>query len=328
MGERFDLESDRTGAAFDSRLQSSDARGERDDATRAIGRERERVKGIAQELARRASPGWIKTRAKEVAVEKTVAAKDRVVASPLALGLLAGGITCGVAMLMKRRRPERGYEERDYLVASAEAYGDGGGYARRNELDLEPGRAERLKTAAHDKLDAVNDALHDKVDAVKERAASMRDSAAAMADRAGEGVANLRDRLPSAEAMFDDVKAQASAHPAIVALCALLAGAAIGLLLPVSDRERRVLQPVHDRATSATRDLKDRLQDQIAALQDRLGTAGVDLELKVENLGQKVAQRVAGRTESKPNGFDTESDLDRGFSDSGPSGAGSSSNFS
>jgi len=88
--------------------------GERTEARRSIEAARARMSVIADELARRSSPEYVKSRAREAAMIKASNVRDRAASNPgalAALGALAGGgASFALAKLAKRRRGARPYE--------------------------------------------------------------------------------------------------------------------------------------------------------------------------------------------------------------------------
>ena len=100
--------------------------GERDDARRSIEDARERMSAIAEELARRASPGFMKDRAREAAVRKTSEYREKAMNSPGSWSLLGGliGATAGaVAGKQLRQRREAPPGERWEPAVKSYEYG-------------------------------------------------------------------------------------------------------------------------------------------------------------------------------------------------------------
>src|SRR5690606_13903098 len=87
--------------------------GERDDAKHSIERSGARMSEIAQELARRASPSWVKEQVRERAVKRSSEMKERVSGSPVALGTFGGaaGLLAGIgAGVLAAKRHARSRE--------------------------------------------------------------------------------------------------------------------------------------------------------------------------------------------------------------------------
>src|SRR3954469_15790808 len=82
------------------------------DTRSEIADSRQRMSEIVKELSQRLTPHEIKERAKEVAVRQTRQWKDRIVDSPLALGILGGLVSAGVARFLRSRRSEIGFDYR------------------------------------------------------------------------------------------------------------------------------------------------------------------------------------------------------------------------
>lgn len=77
--------------------------GERDHAQNAK-HARERMSEIAEELARRASPQYIKSRASEATMDKVTEIKERTFESRIALAIVGGVVGATVGALMARGR--------------------------------------------------------------------------------------------------------------------------------------------------------------------------------------------------------------------------------
>src|SRR5437868_15191020 len=86
----------------------------RSDAHREVQGERDRIAEIALELKRRASGEWLRARAKEAAVKKSIEVKDWTIDSPIAIGLIAGCAAAAIGGLLKKRRSAARLEP-DYL---------------------------------------------------------------------------------------------------------------------------------------------------------------------------------------------------------------------
>jgi len=228
------------------------------------------MKDIAAQLARRAEPKYVKQRAKEAAVEKSMQLKDRIVGSPMALGIIGGLVTAGIARALLNQRGGGGYRPGNY---------EPGNYERRG-VTFE-GNERGLGERAQEMKAQVSERVSEKVEAVREQAGQLR-------EQAMEQVEQLRERIPSAQ----DVKERAqqlgarardyaSEEPLITALGALAIGAAFGFLLPVSDPERRVLAPAREqigtRLDSLSSDVTEKVQSKVDDLREKIaGDEGRD----------------------------------------------------
>jgi len=183
------------------------------------------MKDIAAQLARRAEPTYVKRRAKEAAVEKSMELRDRIMGSPIALGIIGGLATATIAKVVMNQQTRGNYvrEQRGF-----------------------EGPERRLTEKAQE----VRTQVSEKVGAVKEQAGHLK-------EQAMQQVGALRERIPSADEVKD--KAQqlttrardyAGDEPLITALGALAIGAAFGFLLPLTDPERRVLAPAREQVGS------------------------------------------------------------------------------
>lgn len=225
---------------------------------------------IVKELSQRLTPHEMKERAKEVAVRETRELKDRIFDSPLALGVLGGLVTAGLARFFRSRR-EIGYAPPEVQT---------GEYRYRGESHL-PGeyraRGEDLKERVGEKAHDLKEKAGEIAENVKERAAELTESAKERAlelkDKAGQMAQRAAEHVPSGE----DVKAATRRvgryvgdEPLIGALAALAAGAAAGLLLPLTEKEREVLEPYRLRAGETIEQLKDNVKEQMEGLGERL----------------------------------------------------------
>ena len=225
---------------------------EREIARAEVDRSRERVKDIAVQLAHRAQPTYVKQRAKEAAVHQSIEIKDKILGSPVALGILGGLATALVAKIVIGRRQDD--EEPRRALAAGEFEPD--------EPD-DPGRIEALKSRAADTIDDV-----------KRAAGNLKDRAVAQGHRLGE-------RIPSK----DEVKARAhdarlrateyaNREPLVTALGAVAVGAALGLLIPLSETERRALGRARDQVSETVHtlasDVGDRVQQKVDELHDQI----------------------------------------------------------
>ena len=214
---------------------------EREGARAEISDSRERIKEIASQLAERAKPTYMKERAKEAAVQKSVELKNRIARSPVALGIIGGITTAGIAKLVMHPR------ERNGEMHPREGNGE---MAR----EFEPGKP-----------------------VASERVGQLKDKAGALKEKAKEKVGNLRERMPSGEEVKTKVRAltaRAGEEPIITALGALAIGAALGLLLPLTQRERRMLEParaqVSDKLESLSTEVGDKVQQKVDELHDKI----------------------------------------------------------
>jgi ElaB/YqjD/DUF883 family membrane-anchored ribosome-binding protein len=223
---------------------------ERQSVRAEIDDSREHLKDIAAQLASRAKPDYVKQKAREAAVEKTMELRDKVIGSPIALGIIGGVATAAIARMLMGQR-ERRYSAREPLFYE----------------EAEP----RLGEQARD----VKSQVGEKVEAVKERAGELKDQAMQQVDR-------LRERIPSTGEVKDRAQYYASRardyaveEPLITALGALAIGAAFGFLLPLSDSERRVLRPAREQVGARLESLSNEVTEKV--------------QTKVEDLREKIA---------------------------------------
>jgi ElaB/YqjD/DUF883 family membrane-anchored ribosome-binding protein len=217
---------------------------ERQSARAEIDDSRERMKNIAAQLARRAEPNYVKQKAKEVAVEKSMELKDRIIGSPVALGIIGGLATAVVARAVLGQQQSRGTYARGPMGYESDELGE---------------KAREAKTL-----------VSEKVEAVKEQAGQLK-------EKAMQQVEALRERIPPAEEVKD--KAQqvvarardyASEEPLITALGALAIGAAFGFLLPLTQRERRLLAPAREQVGAKLESLGNQVTEKVQSKVDDL----------------------------------------------------------
>lgn len=215
---------------------------ERESARAEINDSRERIKDIAAQLAQRAKPSYMKERAKEAAVQKSVEIKDRIAGSPVALGIIGGIATAGIAKLLSHPRDRNGNGHVGYQLASDTS-------ARSEVPDpAAPGKGQQLEEKAGD-----------------------------LKDRAKEQVDKLREHIPTGaevKSKARELTARAAEEPLVTALGALAIGAALGLLLPLTQRERRVLQPareqISDKLESLTSQVGDKVEEKVGELEEKI----------------------------------------------------------
>lgn len=234
---------------------------ERQSARAEIDDSRERMKDIATELAHRAGPKYVKQRAKEAAVEKSMELKNSIIDSPLALGIIGGIATAGIAKVVLGRiaHSRSAPSETPYYSETAE-YGETPGYGS------EPGFGEK----AQELKSQVGEKIGEKVGAVREQATHLK-------EQAMHQVGMLREHLPSAHDVKDraqQVTARARGYagdePLITALGALAIGAALGFLLPLSQPERRLLAPAREQVGAKLESFSHEMTDKVQAKVDDL----------------------------------------------------------
>lgn len=243
--------------------------GERTDAKRSIESSTRHMTEIAQELSRRASPGYIGEQAKEKALNKTQEWKEQMTSSPTALGLIGGalGAAIGRAIAKNRRASTR--------------YGRGSGdlrygYGYRGDLrygddlryrdDLRYGSGEDLRYRDDSGFREGSDRTGAMKEKISEGAQDLKDRASELKDRASDVVSSVRERIPSA----DELRHGAEENPMMIALGGLALGAIAAWLLPVSRKEREMLEPVKQRAGEAVGQLGNKVTDSVQQAQEKL----------------------------------------------------------
>jgi len=249
---------------------------------------------IAHELGNRMKPTNIRQHAKEVAVRKTVEVKNRVLDSPVALGIIGGLITTGIARLLKGGRRSQEWQA---------SYGYAPGYRYAPSMDAGDFEREGLSERASQ----VGERLSERIEDVKERAsetasrisAQVGDKAGELKQRASQAVETVRERLPSGEELrrgardaTETVRHYVGDEPLIGALAAISVGAALGFLIPVSRREREVVGPYKERATEKLQAMSEQISEQ---LEEKVG----QLEERIAGSEQKD-ERGTSEQQSQP----------------------------
>ena len=209
---------------------------ERKSARAEINHSRERMKDIAAQLAHRGQPSYVKEKAKEAAVEKSVEIKDKVVSSPIALGIIGGFATAVIAKRVIKRRQDQQPQGAD-----------------------ERFEGETLSARASEQLDDV-----------KHAAGDLKDKAVQSVEHLREQLPSREDVKTKAREVKERTTAFASDEPLITALGALAVGAALGFLLPLSTRERRLLAPAREKVTEKLDLLGAELDEKVHAKVDQL----------------------------------------------------------
>jgi len=275
---------------------------------------------LVGEIQQRLTPRHMKDRAKEVAVRETRHMKDRIVDSPLALGILGGLVTAGVARWMRSRRFEGGSQERRFGERRSGYAGYGEGYSAYGERtygergygyrDDEAGSvreqaagmrekatetAENLREKATETAENLRNKASETAENLRERAGDLKEKAAEFKNRAGELAHRAKDKIPSTE----DVK-QASRRvanyvgeePIIGALAALAAGITAGLILPVTRREQQVLEPYRAKAEEKLDELAHGVKEQVEGIGERIRGAKPQNENENEKQEDQDAESV------------------------------------
>lgn len=242
---------------------------------------RERIRLIAEELARRSSTEHLKAeasalrarvtarvkskatettdalkaRAREAASERAHTLKEQVMAKPVALAI-AGSVAGALvgAFLGRRSEAAQHYVKAETLSTGtvqppnrelsadiAESFGEPVEEGGFDRATEEAGAKERLSEA----VDHGKERLSEAMGHARQKASSIKDRAQALRHRASERIA---DRAPK----VGDLRGKASGfvhdEPELLAFGALAAGACLGLLFPLTQAERRAMRPLHERA--------------------------------------------------------------------------------
>lgn len=127
-------------------------------------------------------------------------------------------------------------------------------------------RASEMKDRASDKVSEVKDRIVGRASDVSDR---VRSRASDVSDRMRSRAYDLRDRMPGSE----DLRANAQENPAFWAFGALAVGAVLGLLLPVTESERRALAPAKEKLREASQQAAQTVSDKVS---EKMGQSGAN----------------------------------------------------
>lgn len=284
------------------------ASGSRDEA-------RARIRLIAEELARRSRTEHLKAeasalrtrvteqvkskanekkdalklRAREAARERALTLKEKVMARPVALAI-AGGVAGAVVGALLGRRSE---ESQHYVRAETLSTGtvQPGNWEAREDTGPSMGeRAGEAKARVAGAVDQTKERLSETVgqtrehlsgamDRVKERASSIKDRASELRHRAGERIGS---HVPSRSELRGRAGNMVREDPAMLAFAALAAGACVGLLLPLTDTERRTLRGAHAKAKEGLQTGFAKAQEAIEGVGESNAQANEDVEIETQ----------------------------------------------
>lgn len=257
-----------------------------------VARERARLSAIAEELARRTAPEYLKAQAselqekakvlakdkakelqdkvtetardkaheaKDAALDKVEAFKERAMANSTGmnvLGALVGAATgIGVMRFLQERR-EREYVSGyggyrygfGYREAASDKFADVGEQAE--------GKLSGAKAKAGEAVDAAKTKASDAVDAAKSKVGDVKEQVSRKADE-------LREKIPSRYEMREKVDHYVHDDPFMVALGALVIGGLAGMILPLSEGERRAYRDVRMKAEHTLEQAGDMIEKKL-----------------------------------------------------------------
>lgn len=285
------------------------ASGSRDEA-------RARIRLIAEELARRSRTEHLKAeasalrtrvtekvkskanekkdalklRAREAVRERALTLKEKVMARPVALAI-AGGVAGAVVGALLGRRSE---ESQHYVKAKTLSTGtvQPSNWEARVETGPSMGeRAEEAKARVSGAVDQTREKLSETVDQTrehlagavdraKERASSLKDRASELGHRAGERIGS---HLPSGSELKGKAGNFVREDPAMLAFAALAAGACVGLLLPLTEVERRTLRGAHAKAKEGLQTGFSKAEEVLEGAQKSNAQANEDVEIETRS---------------------------------------------
>lgn len=278
---------------------------------------RERLSDIAAELARRAQPEYVKAQAKEVAREKVdeLKGRARVVAQDKFdgmketamqskgtsfLGAVIGGAMGFAITKFLQDRARGGVEYRGFGPYSGYREVGYGFEGTQPRSDSVKDKFADVKSQASDKLDDVKSRASDMVDSAKEKVSDV-------ADRISSEARDLRQRIPATDELKTKASGVVEDDPIIVGLGALAFGAIAGLLLPVSESERRAYAKVRIAAEEKLHEAGGMLQQKLEGVADQMQGAGEQVRGAAQAIGntsgqQRVSSDTTGTTLSGSRG--------------------------
>jgi ElaB/YqjD/DUF883 family membrane-anchored ribosome-binding protein len=175
------------------------------------------------------------------------------------------------------------YEQGGYVQGGGDDGGgdDGGGLKERIAGGAQDLR-HRVEGRSGEVTERIRDGAHGLRGAAEEKAGHLmhdaRERLGEVRSRAGHAMHSARDHIPSRQDLRHSaiaMKHTAADHPGIWALAAVAAGAVIGSMMPVSDRERQALQPVKARAREKLEGLqaqaRERVESVTSEVKERIG---------------------------------------------------------
>lgn len=218
--------------------------GERHDAKRSIESARESMSEIADELVRRASPQYVKQRVKEAAVTKTSEVRERAMVNPWFFPVVGGTLGVMIGRAVGQQIRERRAEAPRYR---------GDGY-RREAAYGEP-YAGYLPTEAEEERGRL-----------REKAESVKEGVREAGEKVSEKTAHLRERMPSREELGGRMRESAGERPFLWALGATVLGALFGVMVPLSEKERRTLGAAKEKAEEQIKEMGTRAAEATRAM--------------------------------------------------------------
>lgn len=257
---------------------------------------RDRVTAQAKAKAQEKTDEF-KARAKEAARVKALNLRDQVkeqmMAKPVALGILGGVAGAVVGALLGRRAEESQHYVR---AGSIETTGVGSRWEQRRAYDIEggapyygerevvydeatargfphvegeeAGRMEEMKGRVSGAMDQGREKVAGAVDQAREKAEDLKERARDVKDRAMGAVGDVKERIGEKMPSMEGVKGRADSivreDPMMLAFGAMAFGAFLGLVMPLSDTERRTLRGAHLKAKEQLRTGVERAQEMIS----------------------------------------------------------------
>jgi hypothetical protein len=253
-------------------------------------------------------------------VNKSREVKDQFLDSPVAIGLLGGLAAAGLASLFKKRREQHQLDEVDVWVESDDERFDAdmlGAEATPGErLSFEDEEKQGLKQKVGHLAGDVKAKAGESMHAVKDKAVAVKQKAGVVIhDASAKAKTFATDASTKAKVFATDanrkVKNAAYDQPLLFALGAAALGIGLGMLIPITNKEREVLGPVRERTRGQIDKLGERLEETFdevrGKVEDKLGTMSEELAGKLggpENQNQFPETNPSTASTSSPDGLE------------------------
>lgn len=189
---------------------------------------------------------------------------------------------------------DRGYDYDGEGYADVGVRGDLQARGKFDEVKSQAGeKIGDLKAQASDKLDDLKSTASDTVESVKGRASdvveNVKGKASGMADRISSEAHQLREKVPSGDELRMKMNSAVDNDPVIVGLGALAFGAIAGLLLPVSDSERKAYSKVRIAAQEKLQEAGGMIQEKLQGVADQMDLAGDKMRGAADMVGSATS---------------------------------------
>jgi hypothetical protein len=234
---------------------------ERNRAESEIAQSRERIGELAEELARRASPPYLRERAREKVMMKTSEWKSRAVESPRLYQLLGAAVGWALGRTVFSVRDRRISEGRYTL--QDRSFDSGIGYTDESLVgsDVDLSGDSGIRAKAREAKESLSDKAQEMLGSVKERAGSAREKASGLLSSAREHVPSASEARERMSGMYHHT---VDDQPALAVIGALALGTLAAFLIPVTDKERQVLTPAKERVKEQLTKVSEAVEAKVA----------------------------------------------------------------